>query len=108
MRNFVAIGIVVLIIATAGCITPDETLIEETGRDMGDRNVQRSEGDRQKGIGLQDDDGDGIPNKDDPDFQRGVNRSNNTVNMTRIDENNNGIDGKMEDGVNDGITTTIT
>ena len=112
MRNFVAIGIVVLIITKASCITHDETHIEETGRDMGDRNVQRSEGDRQQGIGLQDDDdydnGDGIPNKDDPDFQRGVNRSNNTVNMTRIDENNNGIDGRMEDGVTEGITTTIT
>ena len=108
MRNFVAIGIVVLIITTAGCITPDETPIEETGSDIGDRNVQRSDGDRQQDIGLQDDDGDGIPNKDDPDFQRGVNRSNNTVNTTRIDENNNGIDGRMEDGVTDGITTTIT
>ncbi len=108
MRNFVAMGIVVLIITKASCITHDETHIEETGRDMGDRNVQRSEGDRQQGIGLQDDDGDGIPNKDDPDFQRGVNRSNNTVDMTRIDENNNGIDGRMKDGVNSGITTTIT
>lgn len=104
MRNFVAIGIVVLIITTAGCITPDENPIEETGRDIGDRNMQRSDEDRQQGIGLQDDDGDGIPNKDDPDFQRGVNRSNNTVNTTRINENNNGIDSKMEDGVNDGIT----
>ncbi len=104
MRNFVAIGIVVLIITTAGCITPDENPIEETGRDIGDRNMQRSDEDRQQGIGLQDDDGDGIPNKDDTDFQRGVNRSNNTVNTTRINENNNGIDSKMEDGVNDGIT----
>ncbi|MEA1906811.1 MAG: hypothetical protein U9N12_07660 [Euryarchaeota archaeon] len=108
MRNFVAIGIVVLIITTAGCITPDEKPVEETGRNIGDRNVQRSDGGRQQGIGLQDDDGDGIPNKDDPEFQRGVNRSNNTVNMTRIDENNNRIDGRMENGVNSGITTTIT
>ena len=108
MRNFVAIGIVALIITTAGCITPDENPVEETGRDIGDRNMQRSDGGRQQGIGLQDDDGDGIPNKDDPDFQRGVNRSNNTVNMTRIDENNNRIDGRMENGVNSGITATIT
>ena len=108
MRNFVAIGIVLLIIATAGCSTPDETPVEETGRDIGGRNMQRSDGGRQQGIGLQDCGGDGIPNKDDPDFQRGVNRSNNTVNMTRIDENNNRIDGRMENGVNSGITATIT
>jgi len=108
MRNFVAIGIVVVIITTAGCITPDEKPVEETSREIGDRNMQRSDGGRQQGIGLQDDDGDGIPNKDDPDFQRGVNRSNNTVNMTRIDENNNRIDGRMENEVNSRITTTIT
>ena len=93
MRKFAAMGIVVLIIATAGCITPDETPIEETGSETDDRNIQRFEGGEGQGIGLQDDDGDGIPNKDDPDFQRGVNRSNNTVTTTRIDETNNGIDG---------------
>jgi len=32
--------IVVLIITTAGCITPDENPAEETGRDIGDRNMQ--------------------------------------------------------------------
>ncbi len=97
MRKFVAMGIVVLIIATSGCITPDktpiETPVEETGSETDDRNIPRSEGGKGQGRGLQDDDGDGIPNKDDPDFQRGVNRSNNTVNTTRIDETNNGIDG---------------
>jgi hypothetical protein len=93
MRKFATMGIVVLIIATAGCIAPDETPIEETGSETDDRTIQRSEGGEGQGIGLQDDDGDGIPNKDDPDFQRGVNRSNNTVNTTRIDETSNGIDG---------------
>jgi len=47
--------------------------------------------DEMQGIGLQDDDGDGIPNKDDPDFQRGVDRRNNIVNTTQIDD-------IMEDG----------
>jgi hypothetical protein len=93
MRKFAAMGIVVLIIAAAGCIAPDKTPIEETGGETDDRNIQRSEGGEGQGIGLQDDDGDGIPNKDDPDFQRGVNRNNNTVNTTRIDETNDGIDG---------------
>ena len=86
MRKLAAIGIVVLIIATAGCITPDGTSIEETGGETDDRNMQRSDGDERQGIGLQDDDGDGIRNKDDPDFQRGLNQSNNTVNATRINE----------------------
>ena len=93
MRKFAAMGIVVLIIATAGCITPDKTAIEETGNETDDRNTSRYEGGEGQGRGLQDDDDDGIPNKDDPDFQRGVNRSNNTINTTRIDETNNGIDG---------------
>jgi len=95
MRKLAAMGIVVLIIATAGCITPDENPIEETGSETDDRNMQRSNGDEWQGIGLQDDDGDGIPNKDDPDFQRRVNQSNNTVNTTRINETNNGIDGGL-------------
>jgi hypothetical protein len=93
MRKFATIGIVVLIIATAGCIAPDETPIEETGSETDDRDIQRSGGGEGQGIGLQDADDDGIPNKDDSDFQRGVNRSNNTVNTTRIDEINDGIDG---------------
>ena len=93
MRKFVAMGIVALIIATSGCIAPEKTPIEETGGETDDRKIPRSEGGEGQGIGLQDDDGDGIPNKDDPDFQRGVNRSNNTVNTTRIDETNDGIDG---------------
>jgi len=88
MKKIAAIGIVVLIIATAGCITPDENPIEKTGSETDDRNMQRFDGDEGQGIGLQDDDGDGIQNKDDPDFQRGVNRSNNTVNTTWIDETN--------------------
>jgi len=93
MKKFAAMGIVVLIIAMAGCITPDKTPVEETGSETDDRNIPRSEGGEGQGIGLQDDDGDGIQNKDDPDFQRGVNRSNNTVNTTRIYETNDGIDG---------------
>ena len=93
MRKFATMGIVVLIIAMAGCIAHDESSIEETGIETDDRNMQRSEGGEGQGIGLQDDDGDETPNKDDPDFQRGVNRSNNTVNTTRIDETNDGIDG---------------
>ena len=44
MRKFVAMGIVVLIIATAGCITPDKTAIEETGNETDDRNISRYEG----------------------------------------------------------------
>jgi len=50
--------------------------------------MQLFDGDERQGIGLQDNDGDGIQNKDDPDFQRGVNRSNITVNTIWIDENN--------------------
>ena len=53
--------------------------------------MQRSDMDEMQGIGLQDDDGDGIPNKDGPDFQRGVDRRNNIVNTTQIDD-------IMEDG----------
>ena len=89
MRKFAAIGIMVLMIAMAGCITPDENPIEETGSETDGKNIQRSDEDEGQGIGQQDDNGDGIPNKYDPDFQRGVNRSNNTVNTTRIDETNN-------------------
>jgi hypothetical protein len=70
-----------------------ETPAGETGSGIDDRNIPHSGGGEGQGIGLQDDDDDGIPNKDDPDFQRGVNRSNNTVNTTRIEETNNGIDG---------------
>ena len=74
-----------LIITTAVCITPDEKPIEETGADIDDRNMQRSYMDERQGIGLRDDDGDGIPDKDDPDFRRGVDRRNNIVN-TQIDD----------------------
>jgi len=53
-----------------------------------------------------DDDGDGIPNKDDPDFVRqsdGTGTGSGTSNGTFVDENNNGeADGK-EDWDNDGI-----
>ena len=94
MRKFAIIGIVALIIATAGCITPNETPIEETGNETNDKNIQRSDESTGQGIGLQDADGDGIQNKDDPDFQRGVNRSNNTVN-TGINETSDKIDGEQ-------------